>query len=353
VGKKAIYFLIFAAVAVSLFLNALFGRFIAVKISTWPLLNRWKLISPQAPIVINTRQEVRVSDTGDVQQVINSARPKISLLVSNASGQPAVLGAAINLTADGYFVTSKSAADAQKAQNLFIKLDDGRLGRVGTTTLDSATGAVILKTDLSGVPVAGLADSKNLLAGERLVFLAPGLQDFSSVFEAGYVTKPQPEGGEVRDADAPSRAFGVQVSPTPPAGQAVVDSSGDIAGLWDGNSVISSDVIKNLSAVFLGNKGNINRPVYGFKYKAQSAVEAKVLGAAEGARIVFVSPLGPAGEAGLLADDVIISWNGSDVRGNTDLEELLQQNKPGDAISLKISRGKTNLTLNLNAGPVK
>jgi S1-C subfamily serine protease len=352
-SKKAVYFIVLLAIGTSLLLNALFGRFLAVKISTWPLLNRWKIISPQAPIVINTREEVRVSDTGDVQQAINSARPKISLVISGVSGQATVLGGAINLTSDGYFTTSKSVTDGQKAQNLFVKLDDGNSGQVTSVTLDSPTGLVILKTNLTGVPVANLADSKSLLAGERLVFLAPTLENFSPVFQASFVSRSQQTGLEIKDADAPSRTFVVQAVPNTQPGQAVVDSSGDIAGLWDGDSVISSDVIKNLSAIFLGNQGNITRPVYGFRYRVLSAVEAKILGVSPGIKIVSVSASGPANKAGLLADDIIQSWDGTDLGGGAVLEELLQKYKPGDNIQLKALRGKNQLILTLTAGLTK
>jgi len=189
--KKQAVFILIAAVVLSLLFNVFFGRWLTAKVSTLPILSRYKLVSPQAPIVINTREEVRVSDSGDVRQALAAVRSKLSLLVSDSGGQVAVLGGALNLTSDGLFVTVKSAVDSQKLSNLKIKLDDGTLVSVTKLTPDNATDLVILKADTQNLPVANFASSKDAGVGQRVILAVPQLANFSAVFEAGFISESQ------------------------------------------------------------------------------------------------------------------------------------------------------------------
>lgn len=351
--KKQGYSLVIISVALALLMNILFGRFLAVKISTIPLLNRWKLVSPQTPIVINTREEIRVSDSGDVQQGANAVSPKISLVILNNSSQVTVLGGCINLTSDGLFVTSKSVVDSQKAANLYIKLDDGSIGQVSSETLDSPTGLVILKTSLNNVSVANLGDSKNLTAGQRLIFLAPSIASFSPVFSAGFVSQSQNSDLGTKDSDAPSRSFKIQDSSGLQPGRVIANTNSEVVGLWDGANIISSDVIKNLSANFLSHQNMIVRPSFGFSYRIVSAAEAKLLSVAQGAKVISLDAGGAAQKSGLLENDIIQTWDGTDIKEDMSFEELLQRYKPGDAVSVKIARGKNTQNLKLIIGQVK
>ena len=98
--------IILISVVLALILNILLGRWLTAQISTIPALNRWKLLSPQAPIVINNREEIRISDSGDILQAIQDAKSKISSVVILQKGQMNLVGGAINLTGEGVFVTA-------------------------------------------------------------------------------------------------------------------------------------------------------------------------------------------------------------------------------------------------------
>lgn len=351
--KKQSSLIILAAVVLSLLVNVFFGRWLSAKLSTWPLLNRLKLVSPESPIVINTREEVRVSDSGEIDQAVSKARSKVSLVVSNLGNQVNVLGGAINLTSDGYFVTVKSVVDGQKQQNLFIKLDDGTISQVTEVTRDPATGLEILKTNLNSVPVADLADSKNLISGQRIIFLGSTAFNFYPAFAASFVSQSEQAGGEIKDADIPSRAFKVQAAADAAPGQAIVDASGQIDGLWDGAAIVSSDVIKNIFSLFLSGQGAITRPAYGFRYRSVTPAEQAILALPPGIKVVSVAAVGAAQKAGLAENDIIQLWNGADLSGDVSLEELLQRSKPGDELTIKVMRGKNSVNLKLTVGEQK
>ncbi len=61
----------------------------------------------------------------------------------------------------------------------------------------------------------------------------------------------------------------------------------------------------------------------------------------QGARIASVVPAGPAAQAGLAKDDVILSVEGKKVGGGASLSDLVAQYKPGDTVTLSVqSPGK-------------
>ncbi len=351
--KKSIAWIIIASVFFSLVVNLLFGRWLAVKVSTWPLLNRWKLVSPMAPIVINNREEIRVTDPSDPRRALDLLRPKLSLVVSKSGQQILPLGSTLNLTADGAFVTIKSAIANQKMADLLIKLDDGTIVQVTAIIPDSATELVILKTNAQNIATANLASSKDAAAGKYLVFVEPGLQNFSGTVQTEILSLSQDNNLEVKNSDYPGRTFKVAFGPNLPAGAAVADSDGNVLGLWDSGKIISSDVIRDLINNYVNNHGQILRPQFGFSYRIISQAENRVLAEPQGAKVISVQPGSPAQKAGLQAGDIIQSWNQKDLNENDSLESLSQSIKPGEVVEVKIARGKTQMNLNLIAGQLK
>ncbi len=350
---RAIVLIVFI-LACSLLLNVFFGRFLTAKISTLSFLNRFHLLSPQTPIVINQRQEIRVSDTGDVLAALDSVKSKLSSVISVSNNTLTSLGGAVNLTSDGLFVTAKSVVDGAKPENLIIKLENGSTGKVTAIMPDPATNLVLLKADISGVPVVDFGSSAGLVPGQKLIFVINTPSDHSPIFQNGFVSQSQASNiAAPRDAGFPKRSFNVQISNSLLPGQAVVDTNSDIAGIWDGGNIISSDVIQDLTDRYLNSNHVITRPGFGFSYKLISALESRFLNTSAGAKVLAVAPVSPAQKAGLAAGDTISQINGQAVNEQSQLEELLQKYKPGDIVSLTVLRAGQSLTLNLIPGELK
>ncbi|MCL5667256.1 MAG: S1C family serine protease [Patescibacteria group bacterium] len=353
-GKKQFAYVIILSVALSVLANVFFGRLLAVKVSTIPILNRWKILSPQAPIVINTREEVRSGDGSDVLQTINTTKSKISSVIFAEAGQVRILGAAVNLTSDGAFLTAKPVTAGMKMENLIIKLDDGRTAPVAAVALDPATNLEILKANISNVPVAGIGSSKDLAVGQKIIFLAGSFLDHSPEFQNSFVAFGQQDDyGQVKNSDQPSRTFNAQSTGPLVLGEPVLNSNGEVVGIWDGTGIVSGDVAKDLVNLYLGSQGNIMRPAFGFKYKNISSVEAGLTGVPAGARVADVLASGPAHKAGLQVNDIITAVDGNNIGPGSLLELLLQAHKPGDAVKITITRGQDILDLTITAGELK
>lgn len=339
-------------VIVSWLFNIFAGRFLMAKFSTWPVLNRWHILSPQAPIVITNRETVRVSDSGDTVQAAAGLKSKISAIAA-ASGTPvSAVAASINLTSDGVFITAASAF-ARNPPPDYVVLNDGRMGKITSKISDPATGLIFFKADLANVPVANLGGSKDVQVGEKILFLTNSLQNFLGRADFGLANFSQADlAGQIFQSDYPRRSFGIQVPAAPENGEVLANTTGDIVGIYNGGAVISSDVLKQAMNIYFAGNGQISRPAFGFSYSIIGQTESRLTGQAPGASIKDI--LGQsAKQAGLISGDVIISVDGQNVSETSPLEEILEKYRPGDKLELSVTRGKQAINLTLTAGELK
>ncbi|MDR3642132.1 MAG: S1C family serine protease [Candidatus Doudnabacteria bacterium] len=353
-NKKQATFIILVSVILTLLVNIFFGRYLMAKISTWPVLNRLRLLSPQAPIVINNNQTVRVSDSGDAGQLVRQVNPKLATVVLVNNGSVTVAGAAANLTSDGGFVAATSSFGAKAPAGYFVVLSDGTEAPITQIALDPATSLAFFKADLSGVPVQNLDNSAEVAAGDKLFFIQNSLQNFTAKVAEGAAVSGQSDiEGQVFAADNPSRGFGIGSTAGLSAGEAVLDSSGNIVGIFNGSAIISADVLKKAMSLFFGNPAQIIRPSFGFNYSIVTRNDSRLTGLPQGAAVKSVAVTGPARTAGLEVGDIIISVDSQAVSEASTLEPLLENYQPGDTAAFVVARGKNQLTLKLKVGQLK
>jgi S1-C subfamily serine protease len=75
-----------------------------------------------------------------------------------------------------------------------------------------------------------------------------------------------------------------------------------------------------------------------------------VADASPGATITAVVPSSPADRAGLQTGDVIVAINGQDIGDASDLVDTVQSHKPGERITLTVSRNGANMTRTVTLG---
>jgi S1-C subfamily serine protease len=353
-SKKKLFIIILAAAILGLFLDIFAGRYLTAKISTWPLLNKWKILSPEAPIVINNHETVRVSDTGDVTAAMQQVKSKISSVIFVNNSTDVYAGAAINLTSDGSFVTAAGAFTNKPAGNYFVVLNDGTTAKIASTTADLATGLVFFKAALNSVPAASLGDSSAVLAGDKILFVQSSLQSFGVKIAEDNASYPQSDVlGQLFQSDYPDRSFGIATSSGLALGEAAVDSSGNILGIWNGNQIISADVLKQAQNLYFSNPQNIVRPSFGFSYSIVGKTDSALTGLPQGALIKQVALGSSAQKAGLAAGDVITQVSGQAITESSPLELALQNFNPGDPVSLVVMRKDQTLNLILTVGTLK
>jgi len=350
-NKKQIALLIIVSVLAGWLFNLFAGRFLTAKLSTWPLLNRMKFLSPQAPIVINNKETVRVSDSEDVALAVAGIKSKISAVVLISQGTAQVVGSAINLTSNGDFVTG-SATFTKPSVEFYVVLNDGRSGKIISMQKDPSASLVYFKALLESVPTVNFGSSANLSAGDKVVYIQKSGQSFFSKAYLGTVNSAQGDvAGTVFESNYIKRGFTADITFPLVSGEAVVNTRGEVVGIYNGSWLISSDSLKQSLSNYLNNPDKISRPAFGFNYLIISSTESKLTKTAEGMLVTDVQNPSAARSAGILEGDVIIQIGDRSTKADVFPEEILQQYKPGDKIVFKVSR--KNQTLNLALIPTE
>ncbi len=352
-NKKKIALLILVCVLIGWAFNLVAGRFLTAKLSTWPLLNRMQFLSPQAPIVINNKETIRVSDSGDVTLAVAGIRSKTSAVVLVNQGVVQVLGSAINLTSNGDFVTG-SETFGKSAGEFYVLLNDGRSAKITSQQKDLSVSLTYFKAVIDNVPTANFGSSKNLSAGDKVVFVRKSVQKFFSKAYLATVNSAQDDvAGVTFPSDYLKRGFIADLPGPLVSGECAVNTGGEVVGIYNGEWLVPSDSLKQSISLYLNNSNKISRPAYGFTYAVISASESKLTGTAEGLLIKDVQSQSSAHSAGLMTGDVINQIGDRQVNADMSPEEILQQYKPGEKIAVKISRKSQKINLNLTPTELK
>jgi S1-C subfamily serine protease len=139
----------------------------------------------------------------------------------------------------------------------------------------------------------------------------------------------------------------------------VVSIDGFVVGLWDGSSIVSSDVIRDTMDLYFANNNNITRPLFGFDYSLVGKTQSGILDVSSGAQVTKLVKKDSSGHAmpgqaaGLLEGDIITQVGNNKISEDNGLEEALSKVKPGDLVSFTVERNKQVLVFTLTAGTLK
>lgn len=350
---KTFFGLIALAVLLSLICNVFLGDWVVAKVSTWQWVRKYHVVEPRAPLVINTREEVRVNDTNDVIANLNRSKTKVAAVVQvGVDGSRKLVGAAVVISADGLFLSSKQVLGDAKLDTMQVVMADGIAYPVQSAVPDPVTNAVLLKTAASGFSVVSFANADEVTAGARAMLLSLETNG-QPYFLTSFVSSAERLTTGVLSSDAPARTTGLQPVAGVVPGQAVFTASGNLLGMWDGGSLISGSVLKELVDTYFAN-GNAARPVYGFSYvvitsdaasKTKSTPGLKVAKTADGKAAVL--PNSPAAKAGLQEGDIITKIGDTNMATAPYPDAILLDQKPGTPVQLQVYRGLGTLSITL------
>ncbi len=343
--RRHITLIIIITVVVTLLIDILFGNYIGARLATLPIVKKFHFLQPNAPIVINNRETVRVSDANDAIETANSLKAKMSVLVYLDNGRLVHTGAAINWTTDGYFITSVKAFTTQN-KTYAVVTSNGDIFPVKNIYPDPASSLVMIDTDAGNVPNMDTVENKDLRPGQKLLFVGNNIPGNKVTFLESYIHSLATDIANVQfNADQIVRGVNPQaVGPLLP-GQPGVTLDGKMAGMWTGEKFLSSDAIRIFANNFFSDNKTVNRPAYGFLYRQISSVEAKAAQTVPGALVINVTAGSAAAVGGLQAGDIITSVNGKDIGDDVLVEEQLEPIKPGQRVTVLISRKGASQTL--------
>lgn len=263
-------------------------------------------------------------------------------------------GSGVILSEDGYILTNNhviSSADSSSfyqvsdAKSIKVKIygDDTEYSAeiIGT---DSQTDLAVLKIDKTGLTPAELGDSSSVQIGEFVLAIGnPYNLDYSVT--AGIISALN------REMTVENTTYNVIQADcainSGNSGGALVNSKGEVIGITtlklagDGIEGVSFAIPVNETVPIykeLIEKGKISRPFVGISEIDLDEATAIRNGLTKGIYVDSVVSGSGAEDAGIMAGDVIVSFDGKDVSTMDELNAIKNTKNIGDKIEIKLYR---------------
>jgi serine protease Do len=286
------------------------------------------------------------SPSGLSRAFVEAAKRIKPAVVHIKVGTRGATGSGMIISQDGYILTNNHVASA--ANELSVKLADGRELRARRIGVASGTDLALIKVEAQNLPYATLGDSSKLEQGEWVIALGSpfGLEHSMSV---GIISAMGRKFGRANDNYIQTDA---SINPGNSGGP-LVNMNGEVIGIntsiysRGGGSegvgfAIPSNTAKRVKEQLLGSAG-----VYaGANTSANTRVSRGFLGvilrdpqtAGGGAVVAELTNGSPAVNAGLRGGDMIVEFDGKPVRSTNQLAEIVAGTPVGRTVKLKFVR---------------
>jgi Do/DeqQ family serine protease len=283
---------------------------------------------------------------------------------SQAQERPLGEGSGAIVSPDGLVLTNFHVI--QGATKIEVQLVDGRMLRAKVVGADPESDLAVLRVEEKNLPYMNLGNSDGLQVGD--VVLAMGnpfgisntvtmgivsalsrrrvsdTNPFEDFIQTDAAINPGNSGGPLVNTDG--ELVGINT--------AIFTRTGTTAGI--GFSIPSNHVKSSLEQIVA--TGAVTRGYLGVSMGGLTPEIARLVGVPEtlrGAVIGSVIDEGPAGQAGLRPNDVIVEINGKAVPDEAQAISAIANTKPGTTVPIKIVRRSETLTLSvkLETRPVR
>ena len=288
-------------------------------------------------------------------------------VTTNVFGQTAstaVVGGGFVLTEDGYVVTNNHVVEG--TDNVSVKLHDGSTYPAEIIGGDSLSDVALLKIEAEGLSHVAVGDSDAIAVGEGCIAIGNPLGELTFTMTGGYVSAlPR----EINISGKPISMFQTDAAINAGnSGGPLFDMAGNVIGIT--SAKISGITGSGASIEGVGFAIPINEALrvvydlqeYGYvRGRAFLGVTVKELDAATAD--TYGLPVGPivqsvvadscADKAGIAVKDIILAFNGRNVKTYTQLMSALNKCSAGDEVTLRIYRAGAELdvTLTLDERP--
>jgi 2-alkenal reductase len=320
--------------------------------------------------VADARTAVRVAGTA-VVTVINTLTSQSGGNFGRRFGgaSPQASGSGVIIDNRGYIVTNNHVVEQQ--QSLQVVFADGSRTSATLVGTDPYSDLAVIKVDRSVPAVAQFGDSDALEVGQPVVAIGSALGDYENTVTEGIVSGLH---RTLQDANAPSLQDLIQTDAAINHGNSggpLLDLSGKVVGI--NTAVVRGDTSTGDVAEGLGfaipaktaqqvanqlmAQGSVERPFIGISYQPIDAQVAAYynLSRTTGLLITDVQSGSPAEKAGITANSIMTSFDGTELTGTTSLVELLMKHKIGDTVKAMIvppdSQTEKEVTITLAERP--
>ncbi len=265
-------------------------------------------------------------------------------------------GSGFTIRQDGYLVTKARVVDG--AERIQIRLADGRRFNGRLLGKDNRVDLALVKIEASGLPVAVLGDSNRLRVGELVLTLGHpfGLEHTVSLGIVGRKGAPL-------QAAVPGFDFIQTDAAVHPenSGGPLVNMAGEVVGV---NSMVARNgaigfaipvnLVKSLLPQLV-EKGKVEWGWLGVGTAEITDEEAPKYGLKEARGLLIRGVVAgqPADRAGVKANDVVLSVDGTAIEGQRDLQRIISSSPVGSAVTLQVMRDGKPTELVVTIGPYR
>jgi serine protease Do len=262
------------------------------------------------------------------------------------------LGSGFIVNKDGYIVTNNHVVD--DAEEIKVKLSDGREYKAKIVGRDSKTDLALIKisSPFENLPILALGDSEKMRVGDWVMAVGNpfGLEQTVTqgiISATGRVLGSGPYDNFLQ-TDAP-------INPGNSGGP-LVNLKGEVIGINSAivpggqglGFAIPSALAKSIMTQ-LKEKGKVVRGWIGVTIQTVTPDLAKSFGMKEtkGALVGDVVKGGPAEKGGIKTGDIIISFDGKNVKNSNDLPRLVAETDIGKTVDMTIIRESKELHVSI------
>jgi len=270
------------------------------------------------------------------------------------------LGSGFIIDRDGSILTNNHVVE--NAQKIMVRLADDQEYEAKVIGRDSKTDIAVIKIESKKtLPAASFGDSDRLEVGEWVVAIGNPFGLDSTVTSGIVSAKGRHIGQGPYDNFIQTDA---SINPGNSGGP-LINLRGEVIGI---NTAIFSRTGGNIGIGFaipinlvkellpqLRGKGKVTRGYLGVLIQKVTPEIAESLGMdrARGALVANVSKDGPADKAGVKVGDVIVEFDGTEVKDSSDLPLIVARTPVEKKVKLKVLRDKREVSLNAAVGELR
>jgi len=262
------------------------------------------------------------------------------------------LGSGFIIDKDGYIITNNHVVEG--AEEIQVKLADGREFKAKVAGRDPKTDLALIKISslFKNLPALSLGDSDKMRVGDWVLAIG-------NPFGLGHtVTQGIISATGRVIGSGPYDNFLQTDAPINPgnSGGPLINLKGEVIGI--NSAIIASGqgigfaVPSNMAKTIipqLREKGKVVRGWVGVSVQTITPEIAKALGLKDtnGALVGEVVPGGPADFAGIKSGDIIISFDGKEIKKMSDLPLVVAETPIGKTVQVKVLRAAKEIILNI------
>ncbi len=271
--------------------------------------------------------------------------------------RPRGMGSGVIVSKDGYILTN--AHVVKDADEILVTTPNKDEFKAKVVGIDEESDIAVIKVKGKNLPIAQLGDSDAMRVGEVVLAIGNPFGLNSTVTSGIVSAKGRTNVGIIEYEDFIQTDAAINPGNS---GGPLVNIRGEVVGI---NTAIASRsggyqgigfAIPSNSAKLIMNdlikEGRVRRGLLGVTIQDLDEALAKSFNrdSSEGALVSQVVPDSAADEAGIKSGDIIVKFNGKEVRGAGHLKNMVGRNKPGTDTTVTIFRNGKDKTLNVKIG---